>query len=130
MKTNTETAAWVARRRAAHHSALTTLAADPAKADGLTLWRGLRWIKKHAERIILDYSNGTGGVTTDNIQEKLDPIREAVRKVFGQTPKGFFVNTDPRGYALKIDPDKGTVPEGMATDWGRYGLLAAEIDEN
>jgi hypothetical protein len=45
---------------------------------------------------------------------------------------GFFVNGDPRGYALKIDNE---TPEGKAliqktkmhTDWGGYGILSPEI---
>lgn len=46
---------------------------------------------------------------------------------------GFFVNGDPRGYALKIDNEN---PEGHAiieavklhTDMGGYGILSPEID--
>lgn len=48
------------------------------------------------------------------------------------TIPGFFVNGDPRGYALKIDNEN---PEGKAlidavklrTDWGGYGILSPEI---
>ena len=68
-------------------------------------------------------------------------IAERVAMVFGRSPRpehappGFFVNGDPRGYALKIDNDK---PEGKAlieavklhTDWGGYGILSPEIDGN
>ena len=126
MKTTTkaEKQEWIARRRANHHAALETLAPG---CNGAAVWRKLRRAEKQAEGIILHYSNGTGGITTENIQDKLEPVREAVRAAFGKTPPGFFINIDPRGYALKIDPDKGTVPDGMETDWGRYGLLAAEI---
>ena len=37
-----------------------------------------------------------------------------------------FVNGDPRGYALKIHDKHGELIEscGIATDWGRYGLIA------
>ena len=122
--TTTEKEEWIARRRANHHAALETLAPG---CNGAAVWRKLRRAEKQAERTILHYSNGTGGVNTENIDEKLAPVREAVRKAFGKLPLGFFINTDPRGYALKIDPENGTVPQGMETDWGRYGLLAAEI---
>ncbi len=68
-------------------------------------------------------------------------IAERVAMVFGRSPRpehappGFFLNTDPRGYALKIDNEK---PEGAAliaavklhTDWGGYGILSPEIDED
>lgn len=53
-----------------------------------------------------------------------------VRNVFGRIPDGFFVNGDARGCALKLDPDKTPIPEGMHTDWGRNGILAAQIDDN
>lgn len=57
----------------------------------------------------------------------IEGVKMRVARVFGQLPPGFFVNGDARGYALKIDPAKGVVPPGMATDWGSYGLLAATI---
>lgn len=43
--------------------------------------------------------------------------------------KSFFVNEDPRGYALKL---KLTPEErkGIFTDWGGYGLLAPEQFNN
>lgn len=59
-------------------------------------------------------------------------IAERVAATLGKLPPAFFVNGDPRGYALKIDNDK---PEGKAlieavklhTDWGGYGILSPEI---
>ena len=60
-----------------------------------------------------------------NFQTYLESVESRVAKIFGgQVPQGFFVNTDPRGYALKID--EGFIPDGMATDWGRFGILAPE----
>ena len=44
-----------------------------------------------------------------------------VGRILGAVPRGFFVNTDPRGYALKIE---GEIPEGLHRDWGGYGILA------
>ena len=129
MKT-TEKQEWITRRRVAHHAALETLRAPGVTTPGLALWRKLRRIESAASLVVLNYANGTGGVDTENIHAKLEPFRKSVRALFGHTPKGFFVNTDPRGYALKIDPEKGTVPQGMSTDWGRYGILAAEINED
>lgn len=67
----------------------------------------------------------------------LASVRDRVARVFGRSHMhpvpGFFVNTDPRGYALKIDND---TPEGKAlieavklhTDWGGYGILSPAID--
>lgn len=55
-----------------------------------------------------------------------------VSAAFGKLPPGFFLNSDPRGHALKIDNE---TPEGKAlieqvgleTDWGGYGILSPEI---
>lgn len=40
-------------------------------------------------------------------------------------PDGFFINYDPRGYALKMK--EGTFPQGFWTDFGGYGILAPEF---
>lgn len=40
-------------------------------------------------------------------------------------PDGFFINYDPRGYALKMK--EGTFPQGLYTDFGGYGILAPEF---
>lgn len=40
-------------------------------------------------------------------------------------PLGFFINYDPRGYALKMN--EGTFPQGFWTDFGGYGILAPEF---
>lgn len=65
----------------------------------------------------------------------LAEVRANVARVLGGLPAGFFINQDPRGYALKIrtprsDPKRQDVTEcpGLCTDWGGYGILAAEID--
>ena len=40
-------------------------------------------------------------------------------------PDGFFINYDPRGYALKMK--EGTFQKGLWTDFGGYGILAPEF---
>ena len=47
-----------------------------------------------------------------------------VGRILGYVPRGLFVNSDPRGYSLKIE---GEIPEGMHTDWGGYGILAPDF---
>jgi len=54
-------------------------------------------------------------------------IEKAVLKLFGGRLDGFFINSDPRGYALKIDNDALRSPEGMHVDWGGYGILAPKF---
>jgi len=72
---------------------------------------------------------GPNGSGEERLQSR---CKDALRNVLGAVPPGFFVNGDPRGYALKIDPDNA---EGKAliesvrlhTDWGRNGILSPEI---
>jgi len=129
--TKAEKAEWLARRRAAHHKALESLATNGK--PGLTLWRALRRLESITHAATTAQCNGAsyGGQPYRSDTEwaafKGRTIA-TVKALFGTLPKGFFINGDPRGYALKIDPDKGTVPQGMHTDMGRYGILAAEIN--
>lgn len=136
-------------QRKAHHRALASLHAAPMWNDpeklGLAMWRKLRRIEAVAHdattaqcngaayngqpfRPDYDVETGDEADVTTWSQFK-DSICADVAKVFGgKLPEGFFINGDARGAALKLDPDKCTVPEGMVTDWGKNGLLAAVID--
>ncbi len=131
-------------RRKAHNAALSRLHASPLgdgedhETRGLKMWRKLRRIEAVAHDAATAQCNGeayNGQPCRDEIQwqEFKGAIAARVASVFGFThlhpPKGFFLNSDPRGYALKLDPEKCTVPDGMQTDWGGNGILAAEIDE-
>ena len=66
-----------------------------------------------------------------------DNITDKVKGLFGGTlPKGFFVNGDPRGYTLKLDPEAWKVSDNAQEnyealpikyqDWGGYMILAPE----
>ena len=126
------------RRRTAHHNALETLRAPTCKANGLSLWRKLRRLENIANGGATAYCNGeiyTHGAALYNFRRDETAwhrfssfIRNQVGAIFGHIPEGFFVNGDPRGHALKLDSEQVTIPEGMETDWGRDGILAAEID--
>lgn len=56
-------------------------------------------------------------------------IMRDIKRIFGEVPKGFYLNGDPRGAILKIDPEKGGDTEGLQTDWGSYGMLAYTVEE-
>lgn len=127
----------IAAARARQFAALESLwQGDPGKRpEGVTLWRRLRRIETKAHNAATAQCNGAaygGEPFREEAEEELFDKETTVKvgRVFGgKVPEGFFINGDPRGYALKIDPDKGTVPEGMSTDWGRYGILAADISD-
>jgi hypothetical protein len=146
MSTKTERQAQIAAERSRHHAALNKLHAKPesAAADGLKIWRAVRRLESVAHGHATAYCNGE---TATIYPRKGEPIRcdyrhdsehawytlrqfveIEIKKIFGCTPTGFFVNGDARGYALKIDGERGEIPHGMHRDFGGYGILAAIIE--
>ena len=110
--------------RAAHHQALETLA--PGRA-GLATWRKLARIERDASAVSVAYCNGE--VTGDQWEAAKEKARAGVAAVFGGTlPPGFYLNSDLRGCALKLDLPADKLPQGMHRDMGGYGILAPVID--
>ena len=130
MSTTTER---IEKRRKAHHAALAKLAGG--KADGLKLWRKLRAIERSLYVQCEHYTNGTGGVDSEQWEREKEAAREALRVAFGgKIPTGVYINGDPRGHMLKLDCGSAgepgvAIPEGMEKDSGGDGILAAEITE-
>lgn len=112
MKTTTD---YKARWKSNQFAALESLRDTRCTLSGAEIYRKLRRIEGRASKYATDDCNGDS--VPENWRER---IEKAVAEVFLRTPDGFFVNGDPRGYALKLEK----APEGMQTDWGRYGLLA------
>jgi hypothetical protein len=117
----------IAAARLRHHAALKRLASRKCKLTGLQIWRRLRRLEAEATRITTDLCNGT--VDQELADSMLDAIEIKVATAFGRTPKGFFIQRDPRGTALQLDCDEAPVPDGMQTNWGGNGILAAEIND-
>ena len=115
----------VARWRANHHKALERL--FPGR-PGLATWRALRRIEARANQAACAACNDQAGA--DAWPAESERARAAVAKLHpsGKLPRGVYINPDPRGYTLKLDPGKRKIPAGLHTDWGGYGILAAEID--
>jgi hypothetical protein len=125
-----KTDSYIIERRARHHKALATLSTDP-KADGLKLWRSLRKIENAFSSVSVAYCNGDAN--DKQWEAAKDKAKAAVLKTLGKFPDGFMLNSDPRGYALKLrGPEAGykgaTMPEGIEKDMGGNGLLAPEIN--
>jgi hypothetical protein len=83
-----------------------------------------------ANAFLVAWCNGEVDYTEEEFDTKILAIERRVAAIFGgKLPPGFFVNTDPRGYALKIDPQNASAAvEGLHRDWGNYYILAATID--
>ncbi len=93
--------------------------------SGATLYSSLRRLENRMHRAAVRYCNG------DASESEYDDVCEVVtRKVFTLLPNishgHFFVNSDPRGYSLKLREDYAK-ELGIHTDWGRYGILAPEF---
>lgn len=123
----------VIRARERHHKALEALAKsiDPkSTADGLNLWRRLNRVERMARKASEDYCNGVIGIADMDYKAALAEAQ--VINIFGGLPKGFHVNRDPRGYALKLSSnDNGTeaaTPFALEQDWGRNQILAPTIE--
>ncbi len=135
-------------RRKAHHRALSSLHASPItsydgydetemhEARGLKMWRRLRRIEAIAHDATTAQCNGESYNGQPFREEEAwedfkSGILAQVGRVFGvshmHVPAGIYINGDARGMALCLDAEKVKIPDGMATNWGGDGILAADI---
>lgn len=112
--------------RARHMAALESLSKNTSPMTGEQIWLWLRRIERAISRATEAACNNQEGV--NDLPEHLRQARDGVKKALGYLPQGFFINTDPRGYALKIDNDKVPLAiEGLHRDNGGYYILAPEF---
>jgi len=110
------------------------LGASPEKVNGKEASALLSKLERRGQYRALCLCNDSS-YTEGNSRRCKESIFREIETLFGKLPSGFFVNSDPRGYALKIDNEN---PEGKAlieacqlhTDWGGYGILSPEITGN
>ncbi len=112
--------------------------------DPVTLCKKLRTLEKKANKIAMDYCNGEGGVTTDNVDNKISPIMKKVYLILNNGvynddrphKRGVpvFFNNDARGYQLKINDSYVNLlklaGKDIYTDWGGYGIIAPDFTPN
>ena len=79
--------------------------------------------------VTTDYCNGD--IDTDTIESLLTPIEAEVNSIFKGNLKGFFINRDPRGYALKIEDStfRNLYRDltRLTQDVGGYGILSPDL---
>jgi hypothetical protein len=81
----------------------------------------LRELEDMAHRGAEDYCN----VPNFDWETLEAEVREGVAELFGGAePAGFFVNGDPRGYALKLQSGTGSLSQ---RDWGDFEILAPDF---
>lgn len=114
--------------KARHSTWLESLGADRDEAQIGRTYRRLRLIEVAMGRDNDSYANGD--IDSEQHDKAMERAKRQVRCVFGELPKGFYLNSDPRGYALKIDLESiGVSRQNIYTDWGGYGLLAPSFEE-
>ena len=101
--------------------------------DGKVINRKLRAVELSAHKTAELWCNGQ---ITDRAHDlAVTRCVDSVRNIFeGKLPPGFFINSDPRGYSLKI---KEVVNSSLSDhgiklprDWGGYGLLSPDFRED
>ncbi len=126
----------------------TLLAAFPnaTEKDPVALCKKLRRIEVSISGPILDYTNGTNGVTMDKIDHLTQMALIRCGNLLGLDAHGIalaglFINRDPRGHALKLgSDDSGWFKDwqqaryaaklpALVTDWGQYGILAPDLNQ-
>lgn len=103
-------------------------------ADPATLAANLRVLEGQAHQAAEDYCNDSVYYNSSQHDKDVERIGRELRKLLGWKagdPR-VFVNSDPRGYALKIDDgDVYRLFEekkiSIERDWGGYGILAPEF---
>jgi len=94
--------------------------------EPIALCEKLRLLEGKQDKANLDYCNGD--MTATQHELITERTRNAVYNLLGDKGPELYINSDPRGYALKIDD---AVVRAQAldipTDWGGYGLLAPDL---
>jgi len=100
--------------------------------DPISISKRLRRVESEAQRYTTALANGETNDTEEVQNKKLKELLNKANKILNNTSNRIpiFINTDPRGYALKIDD--GWVSQNrdkypIQTDMGGYGIIAPEI---
>lgn len=115
----------VEQERARHHAALKAMLPADSMMSGLDCWRKLRRFETKAGRLALQLCNGPE-ITEAEKDKIIRQVITGVNAIFGREVPGLFINLDPRGWALKLEP--GSVPYQLHQDFGGYQILAPLID--
>jgi hypothetical protein len=86
---------------------------------GETIYKQLLRVERKSHKLAERRCNDP--TMTEEREERLEKrYAKEVTEILGYLPTGFFINGDPRGYALKIDGESVI----SYTDWGGYHILA------
>ena len=92
----------------------------------MALCRKLRRLEARANRLALRQCNGPA-LTEDAHNTAQDAILADVLALLGSRPNTrIFINTDPRGYAIKIESEDARTLD-ITRDLGGYGIIAPDL---
>jgi len=112
---------------ARHGETLLKIFPNATQQDPVKLCKSLRRYEAKAERVTLALCNGDieeaeGDSQLDNLHNKVGALLKPSQA------RPFFINRDPRGYALKIHSEDSKIQEfDLYRDFGGYGILAPDF---
>lgn len=120
-------------RLARHYATLSELSfyLTAERKDGKKLSVALLKMEREAHKMATDYCNGDNGVDCDTWAAYTDKLGTKILQLFGASEiPGLIINSDARGYALKIDSEYMGEYEGIGLhkDMGGNGILSPEIN--
>ncbi|MCK9521150.1 MAG: hypothetical protein M0R74_19325 [Dehalococcoidia bacterium] len=96
--------------------------------DTVILCKKLRTIEKQAELAAVDYCNGK--IDSEQWEQTSAKLLGKLNKIlnFSAAEIPVFINSDPRGYALKIRSEwMDETRVSLHRDWGGYGIIAPDF---
>lgn len=108
-----------------HISALSTIA-KCSEYEAIKLYMSLRRLETRQHRWNENDCNGEPNLSESEEEKRDRKTKYAVKKLIPSI-SGFFINGDPRGYALKIKSELVHLYPGLYTDFGGFGILAPEF---
>lgn len=94
------------------------------KIDADTFKR-LAFLETRGHMLAEAYCNGD--LESDEYERRQSRVKAAVAKAVPHLEGKFFLNGDPRGYALKLKEEVSKEFPGAHRDWGGYMILAPEF---
>jgi hypothetical protein len=95
--------------------------------DNIALCKKLFKLENKAHNLATLYCNGD--INCEEWEEETIYIADKVSNILNIIDDDiFFINGDPRGYALKLH-EEFSRDKGISKDWGGYGLIAPDFRE-
>jgi hypothetical protein len=131
MATSTAKRTAMYERIGRHGKQLLAIFPNAIERDPVKLCKKLRKLEIAANKLATDNCNGDGDYQQNN--EYLGKIEDTVSHLLGiksATNEPLYLNTDPRGYALKIDDAYMEANNiDLHRDWGGYGIIAPDLSD-